>query len=247
MVAARPILIVDDDSALCEGLSEQFAVGSEFVATSVATLGEAEKKLSAKDARFDAVILDVGLPDGDGRELCIRLRKQGQTMPIIMLTGWCAETEIVRGFDAGANDYIVKPFRLAELQARLRAQLRVFDESVYAAFTIGPYTFRPAERLLLAPGKNLRIRLTATEAAILKILYRAEAKAVPSEAMLEAVWGYGAAVVHHTLETHVYRLRKKLELDLTYVRLLVTEGGGHRLDPEVAVTQTSTAGWLPAR
>jgi DNA-binding response OmpR family regulator len=246
MVAARPILIVDDDSALCEGLSEQFAVGSEFVATSVATLGEAEKKLSAKDARFDAVILDVGLPDGDGRELCIRLRKQGQTMPIIMLTGWCAETEIVRGFDAGANDYIVKPFRLAELQARLRAQLRVFDESEHAAFTIGPYIFRPAARSLLAPGKNLRIRLTATEAAILKILYCAKGEAVTCDALLKAV-GYGAAVVRHTLEAHIYRLRKKIEPTPSYVRLLVTDGGGYRLDTDGAFVQASTAGPMPAR
>ena len=127
----------------------------------------------AKDARFDAVILDVGLPDGDGRDLCSRLRKQGHRMPIIMLTGLDSETDVVKGLDCGANDYIAKPFKLAVLLARLRAQLRIFENSEDAVFTIGPYTFRPAAKLLQEPAKNRRIRLTEKEAAILKFLYRA--------------------------------------------------------------------------
>ncbi|HME23265.1 MAG TPA: response regulator, partial [Acetobacteraceae bacterium] len=112
MSAERPILIVDDDAALRETLSDQLAVDGEFTAISAASLGEAEEKLTAKDARFDAVILDVSLPDGDGRDLCTRLRQQGKKMPIIMLTGSDAETDVVRGLDSGANDYIAKPFRL---------------------------------------------------------------------------------------------------------------------------------------
>jgi len=126
MSAERPILIVDDDEALRETLAGQLAVDGEFLATEAGTIGEAEEKLASKDARFDAVILDVGLPDGDGRDLCTRLRRQGQKMPIIMLTGSDAETDVVRGLDSGANDYIAKPFRLNELLARLRAQLRIF-------------------------------------------------------------------------------------------------------------------------
>lgn len=106
MSAERPILIVDDDAVLRETLADQLAVDGEFTAISAGTIAEAEEKLSARDARFDAVILDVSLPDGDGRDLCTRLRKQGQKMPIVMLTGSDTETDVVRGLDSGANDYI---------------------------------------------------------------------------------------------------------------------------------------------
>src|SRR6201989_2275790 len=168
MSAERPILIVDDDSVLRETLADQLAVDGEFIAVAAGTIDEAGEKLGAKDARFDAVILDVGLPDGDGRDLCNRLRKQGQKMPIVMLTGSDAETDVVRGLDSGANDYIAKPFRLNELLARLRAQLRIFENSEDASFPFGPYTFSPSAKLLQAPSKNRRIRLTEKEAAILK-------------------------------------------------------------------------------
>jgi DNA-binding response OmpR family regulator len=232
MSAERPILIVDDDSVLRETLADQLAHDGEFAAVGAGSISEAESMLGSKDARFDALILDVGLPDGDGRDLCNRLRKQGQKMPIIMLTGSDAETDVVKGLDSGANDYIAKPFRLNELLARLRAQLRIFENSEDAVFTIGPYTFRPSAKLLQDPGKNRRIRLTEKEAAILKFLYRAGTRAVARQVLLNEVWGYNAAVTTHTLETHIYRLRQKIEPDPTNARLLVTEGGGYRLDPE---------------
>jgi DNA-binding response OmpR family regulator len=232
MSAERPVLIVDDDDALRETLVDQLAVDGEFVATEAASVQAAEACLTAKDARFDAIILDVGLPDGDGRDLCSKLRKQGHRMPIIMLTGFDSETDVVKGLDCGANDYIAKPFKLAVLLARLRAQLRIFENSEDAVFTIGPYTFRPAAKLLQEPAKNRRIRLTEKEAAILKFLYRAGTRSVARQVLLNEVWGYNAAVTTHTLETHIYRLRQKIEPDPANARLLVTEGGGYRLDPE---------------
>ncbi len=231
MAGERPILIVDDDAALCEMLAEQLAVDGEFAASEVHTLADAETRMTAKEARFDAVILDVGLPDGDGRDLCARLRRQGVKVPIIMLTGSDDEADVVRGLDSGANDYIAKPFRLAELLARLRAQLRIFENSEDAVFTIGPYTFRPAAKLLQELQRNRRIRLTEKEAAILKFLYRAGTRPVARQVLLNEVWGYNAAVTTHTLETHIYRLRQKIEPDPSNARLLVTEGGGYRLDP----------------
>jgi DNA-binding response OmpR family regulator len=232
MSSERPILIVDDDSDLRLTLAEQLGVEGEFEPVEAATLAEAEEKLNAPDARFDAVILDVRLPDGDGRDFCVKLRRQGHKMPVIMLTGSDAESDVIRGLDAGANDYIAKPFRLGELLARLRAQLRIFENSEDAVFTIGPYTFRPSAKLLQDPQKNRRIRLTEKEAAILKFLYRAGDRAVARQVLLNEVWGYNAAVTTHTLETHIYRLRQKIEPDPANARLLVTEGGGYRLDPE---------------
>jgi DNA-binding response OmpR family regulator len=232
MPAARPVLIVEDNDALRETLGEQLALEDEFAVTEAATLAEAESLLFARDARFDAVILDIGLPDGDGRDLCAKLRRQGHRMPVIMLTGAADEPDVVRGLEAEANDYMAKPFKLNELLARLRAQLRSFETSEDAVFTIGPYTFRPSLKLLHEPVQNTRIDLTEKEVAILKFLYRAGTRAVARQVLLNEVWGYNAAVTTHTLETHVYRLRQKIEPDPGNARLLVTADGGYRLDPD---------------
>lgn len=230
MAAERPVLIVDDDDAVREMLVDQLAMDGEFVAVEAATVGKAEELLFSKDARFDAVILDIGLPDGDGRDLCMRLRQQGHNMPIIMLTGSGQEADVVRGLESGANDYVAKPFRLSVLLARLRAQLRTYENSEDAVFTVGPYEFRPASKQLKDRQRNRRIRLTEKESAILKFLYRAGTRAVGRQELLNEVWGYNPAVTTHTLETHIYRLRQKIEPDPTTTRLLLTEGGGYRLD-----------------
>jgi DNA-binding response OmpR family regulator len=235
MASQHPILVVDDDSALRTALIEQLVHDGEFLPAEAGSLSEAEHHLAIADSRFDAILLDVSLPDGDGRDFCKKLRKQGLKMPIIMLTGSAEETDIVRGLDSGANDYIAKPFRLNELLARLRAQLRTFENSEAAVFTIGPYTFRPAAKQLVEPEKNRRIRLTDKETAILKFLFRAAGKPVARQVLLNEVWGYNAAVTTHTLETHVYRLRQKIEPDPTISRLLLTEGGGYRLNADGAI------------
>ncbi len=236
MATERPILIVDDDEALRVTLVEQLQVDGEFHPMEASSLAEAGAKLRGDGSRFDALILDVGLPDGDGRDFCADLRKGGLRIPIIMLTGSDDEADVVRGLDAGANDYVAKPFRLAELLARLRAQMRIFENSEDAVFTIGPYTFRPAAKLLQEPTRNRRIRLTEKEASILKFLYRAGTRPVPRQVLLNEVWGYNAAVTTHTLETHIYRLRQKIEPDPANATLLVTEGGGYRLEPSGHVT-----------
>ena len=232
MAGARPILIADDDQTLRQMLVEQLQVDGEFEAIEAGSVAEAWEKLQTPGARFDAIILDVSLPDGDGRDFCAELRRKGKRIPIIILTGSDDETDVVRGLDAGANDYVAKPFRIAELLARLRAQMRIFENSEDAVFAIGPYIFRPSAKLLQETAKNRRIRLTEKEAAILKFLYRAGTRPVPRQVLLNEVWGYNAAVTTHTLETHIYRLRQKIEPDPTNASLLVTEGGGYRLDPE---------------
>jgi DNA-binding response OmpR family regulator len=229
----RPILIVEDDETLRNMLAEHLDETSEFVVTAVPDIEGADRVLADDDAHFDAIILDIGLPDGDGRDYCARLRRNGHSMPIIMLTGAVEETDVVRGLDSGAVDYVAKPFRAAELLARLRAQLRVFDRSEQVVFPVGPYTFRPAKKLLHDAAKNRRIRLTDKETAVLKFLYRSEA-AVNRQILMHEVWGYNSTVTTHTLETHIYRLRQKIEADPTNPALLVTEGGGYRLRPEPA-------------
>ncbi len=231
MTTPRPILIVEDDAALRATLAEQIAEDGDFTADQAESAQEAEEKLMSADARYDAVLLDIGLPDGDGRDLCAKLRREGKRMPVIMLTGQDGEQDVVKGLDAGANDYIAKPFRVNELLARVRAQLRVFDNSEDAVFTVGPYLFRPSAKLLMEPARGRKIRLTDKESAILKFLYRAGGRPVPRQVLLNEVWGYNSAVTTHTLETHIYRLRQKIEPNPMQLRLLLTEAGGYRLDP----------------
>jgi DNA-binding response OmpR family regulator len=231
MSSARPILIVEDDDALRQVLADQVSSSGVFQSIEAATLGEAVRHLSAPEARFDSIILDINLPDGDGRDFCAQIRKQGHSMPIIMLTGAAEENDVISGLNAGANDYIAKPFRANELLARLQAQLRQFDTSEDAVFTVGPYIFRPSAKSLTCVATKHRIRLTAKEVEIIKFLYRNAKRVVSRQVLLDEVWGYNAGVTTHTLETHVYRLRQKIETDPANCRLLMTAPGGYRLDP----------------
>lgn len=227
-MAVRLILIVDDDAALCGALAEQLQVNGEFATQEALSLAAAEGLLK-QGHRYEALLLGTTLPDGNGRDFCRALRARGMKVPIIMLTMSDDEADIVGALDAGANDCLVKPFRLNELLARLRVHLRGFERSEDAEIGLGPYRFLPAARQLL-DTKGGKIRLTDKEAAILKYLYRA-GRAVSRTALLEAVWGYGQGVATHTLETHIYRLRQKIEPDPQNARLIRTDGGGYRLCP----------------
>ena len=229
MSSKKRILLVDDDDALRQSLAEQLQLHQEFETTEAADAAAA--LALARDHRFDAMLLDVGLPDMDGRDLCRLLRRDGTRCPVIMLTAATTDADTILGLDSGANDYISKPFRLGVLLARLRAHLRQFEQSDDAVFPIGPYSFRPAAKLLLDEAKNRKVRLTEKETAILKFLYRAGEKVIGRDVLLGEVWGYNAGVTTHTLETHVYRLRQKIEQDPANAQILVTEPGGYRLVP----------------
>lgn len=228
MISTKSILLVDDDNDLREALAEQFDLHDGFEARQ-ATSG-AEALRIASETRLDLILLDIDMPDMDGRETCKLLRQRGFRAPIIMLTGQDSDADTILGLDAGANDYVTKPFRFSVLLARVRAQLRTFEQSEDAVFTLGPYEFQPAMKLLVGQDGK-KVRLTEKETNILKYLYRAGGKPVAREELLSEVWGYNAAVTTHTLETHVYRLRQKIEPDPAGARLLLTDGGGYRLQP----------------
>lgn len=226
MANLKKILLVDDDEDLRDALADQLVLTEEFDVFE-ADDGAAGLK-RAKEAVYDLVILDVGLPDMDGRELCRLMRKQGVKCPILMLTGHDSDADTILGLDAGANDYVSKPFKFPVLLARIRAQLRQHEQSEDAVFQIGPYTFKPSMKLLLTEDEK-KIRLTEKETNILKYLFRATDGVVARDVLLHEVWGYNAGVTTHTLETHIYRLRQKIEPDPSNARLLVTESGGYRL------------------
>lgn len=228
MAQPKTLLIVDDNDDLRTELADLLASGGEFTVHQAAD--GAAGVLAALESRPDLILLDVDLPDINGREVCRELRARQVACPVIMLTAADTETEMVGGLDAGANDYVTKPFKLAVLQARIRAQLRSHEHSEGAVFRLGPFEFRPAAKVLVdASGR--KIRLTEKETSILKYLYRAGDKPVPREELLAEVWGYNAGVTTHTLETHVYRLRQKIENGSASGRLILTEGGGYRLAP----------------
>ena len=223
----RRVLIVDDDAELRRSLADQLAPYREFDLAEAETAMEAVEK--AKQGHTDLVLLDIGLPDMDGREAVKLLRADGFKAPIIMLTGHDSDSDQILGLESGANDYVTKPFRFSVLLARIRAALRQHDQSEDVVFTIGPYAFQPAAKMLEADGT--KVRLTDKETAILKYLYRQGPKTISRDTLLAEVWGYNNRVTTHTLETHIYRLRQKIERDPSNARLLVTEEGGYRLVP----------------
>jgi DNA-binding response OmpR family regulator len=202
---------------------------NSFVTIQAAT--GAEGLEIAKKQLFDAILLDVALPDGDGRDICKLMRREGVRAPILMLTGADTDADTILGLDSGANDYVTKPFRINVLLARLRAHLRQHERSEDAILQIGPYEFQPAAKMLLEKGGKKKVRLTEKETSILKYLYRAGARAVGRDQLLGEVWGYNAGVTTHTLETHIYRLRQKIEKDPANAAILVTDKGGYRLQP----------------
>lgn len=224
----RRILLVDDDAELRQTLVDQLSQEREFDIVEAGTANDALK--TVREKQVDLMILDVGLPDMDGRAAVKVLRSEGFKSPILMLTGHDSDSDQIEGLESGANDYLTKPFRFPVLLARINAALRQHDQSEDVVFTIGPYAFQPAAKVLESNDGN-KVRLTDKETSILKYLYRQGPKTITRDVLLKEVWGYNNRVTTHTLETHIYRLRQKIERDPSHARLLVTEEGGYRLVP----------------
>ncbi len=221
------ILLVDDDDDLRENLALQLSFHEEF---KTEQCNNGKSGLDAvKDHDFDLIILDVGLPDIDGREVCRMMRKTGVKTPIIMLTANASEADTILGLDAGANDYVTKPFKFGILLARIRAHLRQHLISEDASYPIGHYIFKPGEKILTDSETDEKIRLTEKETAILKFLKRADGATISREKLLNEVWGYNSNVTTHTLETHIYRLRQKIETDPSKAKIIITESGGYSM------------------
>ena len=228
MSSQKRILIVDGDAKLRQALVMHFKRCTPYGVGLVAHGSDALEQV--KQQRYDLVLIDFPLPDIDGRELFRTIRSQGYTMPIIMLSAAAKDDDIIQGLESGANDYVIKPFRLGILLARMRAQLRQHEQNEDAVFTIGDYSFRPSAKLLSDNASNEKIRLTEKETAILKYLVRSGNRAVPREVLLNEIWGYTTGISAHTVESHIYRMRKKIERDPAKPKLLVTASHGYRLD-----------------
>lgn len=178
-------------------------------------------RLAGAAGRIDATLLDAGASPGPTHWGPL-LREAGGGRPVLLLGGE-AET-----LPDGITERVAKPVRVPELLARLHAVLAVFEASPEAAIALAGFAFHPTAKLLQGKG-GTRIRLTEKEAAILLYLHRAGGRSVPRTELLGEVWGYSSSVTTHTLETHVYRLRRKIEPDPQQARLLLTDEGGYRL------------------
>ena len=222
-----PILLLDDDAEFRGMVASELRIAG-FDPTEAATVAEAKALVLRGMVRFEALLLDVTLPDGDGCDLCTGLRRARQHMPVLMLADSDAEGDVVRGLEAGAHDYLAKPVRLPVLVARLRAQLRHHINSIEAVLTVGRWRFHPARKLLRDEAGG-RIWLTLKEVDILRCLLRQTNRPVTRQELLTDVWGYSPTASTHTLQTHIYRLRRKIEADPCNARLLVTAKGGYRL------------------
>lgn len=230
MIPPHPVLIVDDNDRLRTSLAEQLAFGGEFNAIGAAGIADAEALLRANTPAFAAILLDPAIADGMAREFCGKLRRAGFRLPIILLAGPDGERQALSCLDAGANDVIAKPLRIQELLTKLRAQIQRLDGGADGVSVIGPYEFRPSAKLLQETPRGRKIRLTEKETAILSFLLRAKGEPVSRDILLSEVWGYNAKVTTHTLETHIYRLRQKIEANPAEARLLLTDARGYRLE-----------------
>jgi DNA-binding response OmpR family regulator len=227
MISRFNVLLVEDDDDMRNALVSQLALHKDFETTEA---GDGAAALDAVDERhFDIVLLDVGLPDMDGRDVCRLIRRKGIHVPIIMLSGMESDADVILGLDSGANDYIVKPFKMGVLLARIRAHLRQHEASEDASFFMGPYTFRPSARLLIDKQTSKEITLSDKECAILKFLYRAGETAVACDTLYSEVWDHAVPLSTHTLQTHIYRLRQKIERDPANPEILISEAGGYRV------------------
>jgi two-component system OmpR family response regulator len=217
------ILISEDDAALAEAL--RFALTqSGFAVDWVANGLDADEAL--KGAEFGLLILDLGLPKIDGLEVLRRLRRRNSTLPVLILSGREQPEEKVAGLDLGADDYLVKPFSLNELQARVRALLRRGHGSAAPVLTYRELSFDPATRTASISGHALPLSLH--ELSVLEVLIRRFGRPVSKEQLVEQIYTYDQEVSHNAIEVYVHRLRKKIGATGLVVRTLY--GRGYALD-----------------
>lgn len=228
MQLRRRILITENDANLRTTLTDQIALNAEFEVLQASNASDAMNYLM--ETAPDLVIMDAGLPDLDGRDAVRFIRNGGYRGPIIILVDQSTDADAVIGFNADAIDYVLKPFRFAVLLARMRSNLRNYDAGEDGVLKIGEYVFKPSSKHLMPPD-GAKLKLTEKEAAILNFLYRANRAIVTREVLLRELWGYNSNVTTHTLETHIYRLRQKIERDSANAQILMTEGGGYKLIP----------------
>ncbi len=228
MIQTRRLLIVEKSQELIDVLKDQLELTGEFDIAAAKTIETARQMIDEHNSEI--IVFSCSGDIERTKKTISAWRDETINVPLIVITDNASDSEAVNLLDVGANDYIAKPFRMTLLVARIRAHLRQYDRSADAVLAIGPYWFRQDSSVLVDKGSERHIRLTDKEASILKYLYRAFPQVVARTTLLDEVWGYASGVSTHTLETHVYRLRRKIEPDPKNASILVTENRGYRLN-----------------
>ncbi len=226
---AKHLLLIEDDDALSASLAEQLEIAGKY---RVLRAAGAEDALNLARVRPGIAAAILGPSATGGADLCRALRSAGLSGPILALFSGRREdaTGIAAGLEqAGANASLAEPFHMDTLLARLRDLLQESGEIAGAAFPVGTYVCRPGDRVLVDGAGDCTIRLTEMETAILECLHRAGGRAVSQSVLLDEVWGYQGGVDTHTIATHIYRLRRKIEADPSKPAVLATDEDGYRL------------------
>lgn len=228
------LLLVDGDSTYCRRLALELRVRASFSVDEATSAGIALGKLDG--APYNILASNVKLPDMDGRELCRRVRIRQPAMPILLLGANPSEDDVVLSFEAGASDFQAAPFTIAVFAARVRCLVHQFEYSLFAQFVIGQKVFRPIHRRIVSATSDSYIALSQTECAILSYLCRNRGRPINRTELLREALGFrvegNARSVSHGIETHIYRLRRKLEVNPSHPRYLITVPRGYMLLPE---------------
>ena len=218
------LLVVEDDARLSRLLKRLLSQDRHVVET--ALTAEEGLEISTSNLELDAIILDVGLPDGSGFEVARTLRKRGSQVSILMLTARDSVSDRVEGLDAGADDYLVKPFAYEELLARLRALGRRPPSRKSSALKAGPIELDETTRRVTVSGKP--VDLSQREFSILECLLRRPGQVLSRDQLLDYAWPYGVALTPNTVEAYIHLLREKLGAEAA-ATVETVRGGGYRL------------------
>ncbi len=217
------LLIIEDDPLLRSGL-EKALIREEYRVDAVANIQSAEQML-ALDANYSAILLDIGLPDGNGLNLLQSIRKSETSMPVIIITARDALEDRIIGLDSGADDYLVKPFEIAELYARLRAVIRRHHGQADNQVNVDEFVMNLSNRTIRFNGEPLE--LTLREYAIFSRLILKYNEIVSRDTLLQDMYAWQDSFGSNTLEVYIHRLRQKIGKD----RILTARGLGYRLVP----------------
>jgi DNA-binding response OmpR family regulator len=226
MSSSTKILLVNSDSDLSEALIYQLSLNDKY---QIIESDEDNVFAQINNNSFNIVIINSQPSKLNGHNLTRKLRTSGFKNPIIMLKTQSDASNVDNKLTIEANKYIIKPFKYPALLKSIELQLRQIGKSEDTQHNIGSYVFKPNSKVL--ESKNKSIRLTEKENDILKFLYQNLKTIVSREVLLHEIWGYNSKVTTHTLETHIYRLRQKIEINPANACFLITETGGYRLKP----------------
>ena len=227
MVKRKTILFVSEALLLKDLLLDQLQKQGEYLLEESLSVTEAIS-LIVKE-HFDCILIDSSLADVSLSNLCKNIRQEGVRSPIILVAEELGEGVAIAALDAGANDYVLKPFKINVLVAKIRSNIRQFEQSEFAILRFGRFSFKPGDKILLNNSSKEEVRLTDKETAIIKLLYLSGGEVVTRATLLEEVWGYNTTLTTHTLETHIYRIRQKVGNASSGQDFIATESEGYRM------------------